>query len=75
MTYQFIAFDKKSKRGLLYGTFSCDIKKMFLFASYLLGSNEPEKFYVLEQETGRVCKLTAFANHYNITKELVKNPV
>lgn len=73
MTYKFISFDTEAKKTLIWGTFKNDKKKMFLFASYLLGANDPGEFYIMEVETGKVVKLEKFARKNNITKEDIKS--
>lgn len=73
MTYKFISADENNKTSALWGTFSHDKEKMFLFVSYLLGTTHPEDFYIVEVETGKAAKLVNFAHHYRITKEDIKN--
>lgn len=69
MTYKIISVDEKKEKVYLWGTFSEDKEKMFLFTSYLLGMNDTSNFFVHELETDKVCKLSAFAEHYGITKD------
>ena len=73
MTYQFVSIDENAGKSYLWGEFSQDKKKMFLFASYLLNTTAPENFYIIEKESGRACKLKSFAEKNGITKEDIKN--
>lgn len=69
-TYQFLEVDGDTV--LLWGTFRYDMKKMFLFASYLLGMNDYSNIIVHEMETHKAVKLTSFCDHFNITKDDIK---
>ena len=74
MIYKFISVDEKAKKSFIWGSFSANNKsKMFLFISYLLNSNNPEQFLVVEEETGKAVKLSSFADYYGISKDDIKN--
>ena len=70
MTYKIFSIDGGKK--YLWGTFSNDQEKMFLFVSYLLNTNTPEDFYIIEEETDRAVTLISFADFYGITKNDIK---
>ena len=64
--------DEGEKRLLLWGSFEGFGEKAFLFVSYLMGTNNPEQFFIKEVETGKTVKLVSFAKKHGITKELIK---
>ena len=72
MTYKVMCVYYGKARFAIWGTFCNDSEKLFLFVSYCLNMHNPEDFYILEEETGKIVKLTAFAEHYGITKDDVK---
>ena len=72
MTYKIVSFEEKEEKSYLWGTFRYDREKFFLFVSYLLGMNNIENFYIIEEETEKVVKLSSFAARYGITKEDIK---
>lgn len=71
MVYKIVSVESDGKK-YLWGTFSRDKEKMFLFVSYLMSSNNPEIFYIIEEETNKVMSLLHFADHYGITKDDIK---
>jgi hypothetical protein len=73
MTYKFISIDKAENKAYQWGRFNHNKEKMFLFTSYLLGVNNPEDFYIIEEETNKAVSLISFAQHNNITKDYIKN--
>lgn len=73
MKYTIFSIDGKEKKRLLWGTFSENKKKMFLFVSYLMNGNSIDDFYIIEEETGKIVKLSVFADHHKITKEDIKH--
>lgn len=69
-TYKFIQIDGPCAN--IWGTFCNDRRKMFLFASYLLGTVCPETFWIYEEDTAKWVKLIDFCKHYGITKDDIK---
>lgn len=72
MTYKVFSVDEQVKKSYLWGTFCNSKEKMFLFVSYLMNGNDISNFYIKEEETNNVISLSAFAAHYGITKEDIK---